>query len=307
MMALYEFVIYYRSSNNLKKTKLNYNNISMKSLTTREWIFIILFLSLLQGIIWYASFVNAGNSSALNYISFAGTLISIILAVLAIGYTYGESISEKNKSNAIANQIDTLNGVLNNLVIQNSNLEIISKINDELLQLSENFQEGMSNTSKKVDDLKSSFENAFEKARPVSEKTEEIPNAKNVLMEMLSKTDSYPTQISLLILYYFHQKKLPINKIISTTKKIFDKASEKSEELEIKLVSQSLYIGGVGIVLHFLKETNLVEEIDNKVILDQSIVDNIIPLLSDLPKKIESYNAILYKTLVSEINSELQS
>lgn len=276
----------------------------MKALTTREWIFIILFLSLLQGIIWYASFVNAGNSSALNYISFAGTLISIILAILAIGYTYGESISEKNKSNAIANQIDTLNGVLNNLVVQNSNLEIISKINDELLQLSENFQEGMSNTSKKVDDLKYSFENAFEKTGTVTEKTEEIPNAKNALTEILKKTNSYPTQIALLVLYYFHQTKFPINKISSTTKKIFDKTSEESEKLEINAISQSLYIGGVGIVMHLLKETNLVEEVDNKITLDQSIVDNIIPLLSDLPKKMESYNAILYKTLVSEINSE---
>lgn len=61
----------------------------------REWVFSIVIVSLVQAFVWYSAFVNAGSGSALNFISFAGTLVSIILAVLAIGYTYGESISQK--------------------------------------------------------------------------------------------------------------------------------------------------------------------------------------------------------------------
>src|ERR1700760_3776689 len=103
--------------------------MNLNNLTKRDWIFILIIISLMQGIIWYISFVNSKSVNALNYVSFAGTLISIILAVLAIGYTYGESLAEKNKSNNISNQINTLNDVIKNIQIEASALEKISIIN----------------------------------------------------------------------------------------------------------------------------------------------------------------------------------
>lgn len=103
-----------------------------KKFTTREWIFVFIIASLVQGAVWYISFVNAGNPSALTYVSFAGTLISIILAVLAIGYTYGESVSQKNKSDNVASQIESLNGVIKNIEIGSESLNKISDISNDL-------------------------------------------------------------------------------------------------------------------------------------------------------------------------------
>ncbi len=60
----------------------------MKKLETREWVFIMLIVVLIQFIIQASAWLYGGNSGALGYLSFAGTAVSIILAVLAIIYSF---------------------------------------------------------------------------------------------------------------------------------------------------------------------------------------------------------------------------
>ncbi|WP_305372161.1 hypothetical protein [Photobacterium leiognathi] len=120
----------------------------------REWIFLILLLSLIQGFVWYAAFVNASNGSALNFISFAGTLISIILAILAIGYTYGESITQKNQSDTVVNQIEKLNTAIDTINKQTSNFNQIKEISDTLLKYTELVEHKMNNTHDEVSNIK---------------------------------------------------------------------------------------------------------------------------------------------------------
>ncbi|EJL6259373.1 hypothetical protein NMR56_001858 [Vibrio cholerae] len=103
----------------------------------REWILFIIIISLVQGFVWYSAFVNAGNGSALNFISFAGTLISIILAVLAIGYTYGESITQKNHSDTVVSQISKLNDAIDTIRDQTESFNKIKDISETLAQYSE--------------------------------------------------------------------------------------------------------------------------------------------------------------------------
>lgn len=98
----------------------------------REWIQMIILLSLFQAFFWYVVFENGQSASALGYVSFAGTLVSIILAVLAIGYTYGESISSKNKNDALAEQINTLGTLIESVEIEAKSLEKIQDISSEL-------------------------------------------------------------------------------------------------------------------------------------------------------------------------------
>lgn len=272
-----------------------------KELSTREWILIILIISLVQGLIWYASFVNAGNGTALNYVSFAGTLISIILAVLAIGYTYGESVSEKNKSNAISNQIETLNNVLQNLKVQNSNLDKISLINEELLQLSNNFKEGTSHTQKKVEDLKSSLETFLEIS---TNKTAGQPlNAKETedLIDIISKSKTYSIQIPLLILYYCHKAKIKNDKKIIKVSEIFDEANAISKKLNINIISDYLYYGGMGTLESLLFQMRLLTIEDNFITLNSDLISKIQHLL-DIPSDKDDYGDILYELIVNKIN-----
>ncbi|TMP45906.1 MULTISPECIES: hypothetical protein [unclassified Pseudoalteromonas] len=103
-----------------------------KAFTKREWIQLIITLTIVQAFFWYAVFENSQSASALGYVSFAGTLVSIILAVLAIGYTYGESISQKNKSDGLANQISTLGSLIESVELEAKSLEKIQDIANEL-------------------------------------------------------------------------------------------------------------------------------------------------------------------------------
>ncbi|WP_312590247.1 hypothetical protein [Vibrio cholerae] len=100
--------------------------------TKREWVTLIILLGIIQAFFWYAVFENSQSASALAYVSFAGTLVSIILAVLAIGYTYGESISQKNKSDGLTDQIKTLGRLIENVEMEAKSLENIQGISNEL-------------------------------------------------------------------------------------------------------------------------------------------------------------------------------
>ncbi|KTS79041.1 hypothetical protein NS274_04110 [Pseudomonas oryzihabitans] len=82
---------------------------------TREWLYIIFIVILLQFIIQAAAWLYGGNSGALNYISFAGTIVSIILAVLAIVYSFVQSISQQTSSEKISNQVEKLINVTNKI------------------------------------------------------------------------------------------------------------------------------------------------------------------------------------------------
>ncbi|MBU3823574.1 MAG: hypothetical protein H9917_01955 [Candidatus Oceanisphaera merdipullorum] len=103
-----------------------------KSFTKREWIQLIITLTIAQAFFWYAVFENSQSASALGYVSFAGTLVSIILAVLAIGYTYGESVSQKNKGDGLASQISTLGSLIESVELEAKSLEKIQDIAKEL-------------------------------------------------------------------------------------------------------------------------------------------------------------------------------
>lgn len=116
----------------------------------REWILFIIIISLIQGFVWYSAFVHAGSGSALNFISFAGTLVSIILAVLAIGYTYGESITQKNHSDTVVNQISKLNDAIDTISSQTESFNQIKDISNTLTQYSEKVDSKFERTHQEV-------------------------------------------------------------------------------------------------------------------------------------------------------------
>ena len=88
---------------------MNENNSKM---TTREWIFLLVVISLAQFIIHASAFVYYGKGSALTYWSLIGTSISIILALLAIIWSFIQNLIQQNGSASIASQIDRLQSVV---------------------------------------------------------------------------------------------------------------------------------------------------------------------------------------------------
>lgn len=119
--------------------------------TKREWIHLIITLSIIQAFIWWISFQFSDNGSALGYVSFAGTLISIILAVLAIGYTYGESQQQKNSSLTLVNQIEELVKIKDDLKIQADALESIQNLKNDITTFKEEVFNHFFETKNKIE------------------------------------------------------------------------------------------------------------------------------------------------------------
>lgn len=119
--------------------------------TTREWILSIIIMLIIEAFIFWVSFQFAGNSSALGYVSFAGTLISIILAVLAIGYTYVESQQQKNSSATFATQLDSLVKIKDKLQIQAEALDNIQNLKNDITDFKSEVFDHFSETKNKIE------------------------------------------------------------------------------------------------------------------------------------------------------------
>lgn len=76
--------------------------------STREWWLLILIMVLAQFIVHWLAYQYGGSPNALGYISFAGTLVSIVLGLIAIIYSFVQSISQTSTVIEIREQVDRL-------------------------------------------------------------------------------------------------------------------------------------------------------------------------------------------------------
>lgn len=79
-----------------------------KTLSTREWCLVIAILSLIQFFVHWVSYQFGGSPNALGYVSFAGTLVSIMLGLIAIIYSFVQSISQSTSVVEIREQVERL-------------------------------------------------------------------------------------------------------------------------------------------------------------------------------------------------------
>ncbi len=175
--------------------------MSSKSFTAREWVFTLILTSIVQAFVWYASFVNSGNSSALTYVSFAGTLISIILAVLAIGYTYGESQVQKNKSDNVSEQIGVLNEVIRNVKLESESLNDITKISNQLEALALDLNFGLKSSENAVNAVQSGLVDLQSALKSNTTNSESTSPDTHGVFEVILSSDSLMLIISYLLIY----------------------------------------------------------------------------------------------------------
>ncbi|SDF20527.1 hypothetical protein [Phytopseudomonas seleniipraecipitans] len=74
----------------------------------REWLFLLLIVVLVQLILHQVSLYYGSSSTALGYVSFAGTIVSILLGLIAIIYSFVQSISHANSVAEIKSQVKHL-------------------------------------------------------------------------------------------------------------------------------------------------------------------------------------------------------
>ena len=75
---------------------------------TREWIFVLFLVVLGQLIIHYIAFDFGSSGRALGYVSIAGTIVSIVLGLIAIIYSFVQSVTQANSVSDIRLQVEKL-------------------------------------------------------------------------------------------------------------------------------------------------------------------------------------------------------
>lgn len=127
----------------------------------REWILLLVVLGIVQLLVHCIAWRFAGSTNALGYVSFAGTIISIILAVLAIIYGFVQTTEQTRSTSTIGAHITSLYrvvesfqksaGMLTELLEQLSNMS--AGIN-RTVTISEKSHEQITRIQSAVDEVK---------------------------------------------------------------------------------------------------------------------------------------------------------
>lgn len=110
------------------------------SCSRREWLLILSLAMVFEFAVFLTVFKFGADTGVVNYMSFAATIVSIILAVLAIVYSYYQNFSQQHDSNTLATQIELLKSAVNDTTLGKSELlnslntlnEISTKIDESI-------------------------------------------------------------------------------------------------------------------------------------------------------------------------------
>lgn len=144
-------------------------------LSNREWIFVIILVILSQFLLHQYASNMMNETQVINYISFSGTIVSIILAILAIVYSFFQSMTQQGNSDKIANSVESLTtvastvnqsvdtmivqaNILNSVVddVRNLPSDIVSLVSETLEQLNK----------KHVVDIREAFLEYVDRVKP---------------------------------------------------------------------------------------------------------------------------------------------
>ncbi|HCU0834604.1 TPA: hypothetical protein OUJ22_004145 [Pseudomonas aeruginosa] len=115
----------------------------MARFSKREWLLTIFIIVILQFILHWLAFQYRGSSNALGYISFAGTVVSIVLGVVAIIYSFVQSISHSTSVEEMRAQVEDLIAATKDInkskdSLHESTTKIISAVESLNINLVEN-------------------------------------------------------------------------------------------------------------------------------------------------------------------------
>ncbi len=119
---------------------MNNNNDEYSILEERTYFRVIIPSVVFVGIIIF-TFYNGENKDVVSHISLAGSISSIVLALLAIIYSYYLNNSQKIDSNNLRDQISKLNDVVEKINISNDKLVKVDGMIDKLELTSKRIEE----------------------------------------------------------------------------------------------------------------------------------------------------------------------
>lgn len=151
------------------------------------WLLIIC-LTAISGITYQYS----GDKDALSHWSFAGTIVSIILAVVAIGFTLFQTLASNLSSEKIAVSAEKIEKASNGLNAEELNKagEIITRVSSDILNFNETLQNQIHQLNEELTSMKNEQKEYYSKFDPLFvnlEKNESLED--DITLIKLSKSD----------------------------------------------------------------------------------------------------------------------
>jgi hypothetical protein len=266
-----------------------------KYLSNREWILIVSVVVASEYIFLDKVLRYGSDGAVVSYVSFAGTIVSIILAALAIVYSYYQNFSQQRDSNNVAAQINLLRSTVSDVRVSKNEfineLQRISDISDKLDQSISILSESKSY----VADLHSSFNDfrlSFEgtSMSPIDSPAAEQLSAKQIEYLFFRLTDG--AYVVLYALYKSRKEELELYPRFN--KYYLEPAKPYWTEFEN---IDSLMWGSFLATKSIIESLGLVREYNNRIEINAELE----PLIQEHIEKSDIVNAEGYKEMLDEI------
>lgn len=260
--------------------------------TKREWLFLIFIIMLVEFIVGSISLFYSKSASALGYISISGTVVSIILAFLAIIYSYYQSASQANSSSSLNSQIEKLISIVDTIKTNKSDFTSeLSQLSDIRAKLETSFQLQRSSHAK-VQELNESMK----ELRNNNLSGEYSSDTKVENFDSLIIEGDNSIHITLLIVYYAAQAGVEYKNIWSElglpVVKVLNENKETPEILEY-------FKGSVFGVITVLNALSFIETSGEKFPI--SICDDYEQSFTAFHKFISSRDEEVYKEIIETL------
>lgn len=286
----------------------------MKKLSTREWILITSLLMLVEYLISSNSYIFRDDQTLLNYISFASTIASILLAVIAIIFSFIQSDSGAKANNKLVDRLDEFKSIYNK-ILRNSNksddqLERLSSITDILNEL----KISMENSSDKLVSIENKTLKIHEVHKNVKDEITRLNNQKELSNNITHDKSSHNENIARLVLRksttHADIITYALNKVAETNEKItlFDFVEKYLTPLSDDVnTNETTFLNKLVLhwitftILHILNSANLIyfSENDKYIVIKEELSEN----LATFSKEIKLLELDLMKKAVKHIDS----
>lgn len=259
----------------------------------REWLLAILLIMIVQFIVQCIAFLYAGSGSALNYISISGTIVSIVLALLAIIYSYFQSASQVNTSTSLNTQIEKLISIVD--IVKESKSDFANELKN-LENIRENIESSINiqlSSHSKVNEISEALDVLVEN----NITNYAGNNGANTFSKLVSEGNTI-VHLVLLVLHVSIKEGMPFRKIFPQI--VNPLIEDLKEELTRQKISEEFYQGAIVAILNLFEALDFIE-VENESLVP-TVNSQIEKELADFYEFITSREEIFYKIIINRLN-----
>ena len=274
-----------------------------KRLATREWLLILSLAVIVEYLILDVVLRYGGSSEVINYVSFAGTIVSIILAVLAIVYSYYQNFSQQRDSSNIASQIELLQSTVSDVRVSKEDfiaelqrINVISDKLDESIKIVTESRGHVSNIRSEIQSVVSALEKVNIEKFNISSIGRAEPNQTDLTPDQIKKIFiEINNPLAFVMLYAIMRSVKEKLDDIDRFDKYFWEPSKADVDEELYQFYLGLYMGYVKI----LGATGLLQITDDSI----QFHDELSTLLTKVVEKGKYFDHTEWHKTISRINA----